>query len=105
MDASKAASEARQGLAESLRRLVGEADELLAAASATGDKAYDTARDHLAEQLQRMRSELEALEDAAGYATRKAARAADRTVHEHPYGAMAVAAAVGVLVGFLAARR
>lgn len=105
MDVSTAAAEARQGLAESLRRLVGEADELLAAASATGDKAYDTARDHLADQLHRMRTELQALEDAAAYGTRKAARAADRTVHEHPYGAMAAAAAVGVLIGFLAARR
>lgn len=105
MDVSTAAAEARQGLAESLRRLVGEADELLAAASATGDKAFDTARDHLTEQLGRLRSELGALEDAAAYGTRKAARAADRTVHEHPYGAMAVAAAVGVLLGFLAARK
>ena len=105
MDASTAAAEARQGLAESLRRLVGEADELLSAASATGDKAFDAARDHLTDQLGRMRSELEALEDAAAYGTRKAVRAADRSVHEHPYGAMAVAAAVGLLVGFLAARR
>jgi ElaB/YqjD/DUF883 family membrane-anchored ribosome-binding protein len=42
---------------------------------------------------------------ATGNKARQAARAADRTVHAHPYGAIGLAAAVGALVGFLAARR
>jgi ElaB/YqjD/DUF883 family membrane-anchored ribosome-binding protein len=33
------------------------------------------------------------------------ARQADETVQAHPYGAMGVAAAAGLLIGFLAARR
>ena len=36
---------------------------------------------------------------------RDKARATDSAVHEHPYGAMGIAAAVGLLIGFLAARR
>jgi len=52
-----------------------------------------------------MRSQLDELEDSAIHKARHAARATDRTVHSHPYGAMGIAAAAGLLIGFLAATR
>jgi ElaB/YqjD/DUF883 family membrane-anchored ribosome-binding protein len=33
------------------------------------------------------------------------AKAADEAVHEHPYQAMAIALGVGMIIGYLAARR
>lgn len=105
MDPVATAAEARQGLATSLRRLIGEAEDLLQAAADTGDEAFDTARERVSEQVRHMREELEDLEEAASRRARRAARAADRAVHDHPYGAMGLAAAVGLLIGVLVARR
>jgi ElaB/YqjD/DUF883 family membrane-anchored ribosome-binding protein len=95
----------KQGLAQSLRRMIDEADGLLKSAARTGDEAFDTMRDQFTDQVKQMRDQLDELEETAVYRARRAARAADHTVHEHPYGAMGVAAAVGLLVGVLIARR
>ena len=95
----------KQGLAQSLRKMIDEADGLLKSAAHTGDEACDTLREQFTDQVRQMRDQLDELEETAVYRARRAARAADRGVHEHPYGAMGVAAAVGLLVGVLIARR
>jgi ElaB/YqjD/DUF883 family membrane-anchored ribosome-binding protein len=95
----------KQGLAQSLRKMIDEADGLLKSAARTGDDAFDTMRDQFTDQVRQMRDQLDELEETAIYRARRAARVADRGVHEHPYGAMGVAAAVGLLVGVLLARR
>lgn len=105
MDTAASVADAKQSLAHNLRRMIDEADHLLAAAADTGDQAFDSARDQFSDQVRRMREQLDDLEETAIYRARRAARAANHTVHEHPYGAMGVAAAVGLLIGFLAARR
>jgi ElaB/YqjD/DUF883 family membrane-anchored ribosome-binding protein len=105
MNTAATVADAKQGLANNLRRMVEEADHLLASAADTGDQAFDAVRDQFSEQVRQMRAQLDDLEDAALYRARRAARAANHTVHEHPYGAMGVAAAVGLLIGFLASRR
>jgi ElaB/YqjD/DUF883 family membrane-anchored ribosome-binding protein len=105
MDATATAANAKQSLATSLRRMIDEADHLLSTAADTGDEAFDTVRDEFSEQVRKMRAQVEQLEDAAAYRARRAARLADRTVHDHPHGAMGAAAALGLLIGFLAARR
>lgn len=92
-------------LAQNLRRLMDEADALLKSAADTGDEAYEAVRDQFAHQVGQMREQLDDLERAAIYRARRAARAADLAVREHPYGAMGIAAAVGLLIGFLAASR
>lgn len=105
MDTAAAVADAKQGLATNLRRMIEEADHLLSSAANTGDQAFDAVRDQFSDQVRKMRDQLDDLEDAALYRAKRAARAANHTVHEHPYGAMGVAAAVGLLIGFLAARR
>lgn len=105
MDPTAAVADAKQGLATNLRRMIDEADHLLASAADTGDQAFDAVRDQFSDQVRKMRAQLDDVEDAAVYRARRVARAASHTVHEHPYSAMGVAAAVGLLVGFLAARR
>ncbi len=105
MDTTAAVADAKQGLATHLRRMIDEADHLLSTATDTGDQAFDAVRDQFSDQVRKMRSQLDDLEDTAVYRARRAARAANHTVHEHPYSAIGVAAAVGLLIGFLAARR
>jgi ElaB/YqjD/DUF883 family membrane-anchored ribosome-binding protein len=105
MNASIASLERRDGLAHNLRRMVKETENFLQAAAQTGDEKFMTIRGQLAEQVRNMRWQLDELEDNAVHKARHAARVADQTIHGHPYGAIGIAVAVGLLVGFLAARR
>jgi ElaB/YqjD/DUF883 family membrane-anchored ribosome-binding protein len=105
MNTSVPSLERRDGLAHNLRRMVEETENFLQAAAQTGDEKFMTIRGQLAEQVRNMRWQLDELEDNAVHKARHAARVADQTIHGHPYGAIGVAAAVGLLVGFLAARR
>jgi len=98
-------SDARQSLADNLRRMIDEADRLLKSVAASGDQKFQVVREKVVEQMQEMRGQLAELEEAGLQKAREMARTTDETVHAHPYGAMAVAAAAGVLIGFLAARR
>jgi len=91
--------------ADRLRHMVDEAEALLASAARTGDDRIDAVRERLAAQVRDMHAQLQQLEDDALHQARRAARNADHAVRSHPYGAMGAAAALGLLVGFLAARR
>jgi ElaB/YqjD/DUF883 family membrane-anchored ribosome-binding protein len=95
----------KQGLAQSLRHMVDEADRLLKSAAETGDEKFNAVRQQIVDQVREMRAQLDELEETAVYKARRAARVTDAAVHEHPYGAMGIAAAVGLLIGFLAATR
>ncbi len=95
----------KEGLAQSLRHVVAEADQFLKEAARSGDTRFDDMRSRIAEQVRELRFQLDELEDNAVHKARHAARTADLAVHNHPYGAVGIAAAVGLLIGFLAARR
>lgn len=107
MDASTITTEhgERNRLADSLNTLVAEAEQLLDTAQRNGSEQFVAARDRVERQLQRARTELDSLQDAAAYKLRRAARATDSAVHDHPYAALGLAVGVGVLIGALAARR
>ena len=92
-------------LAEDLRHVVDDADQLLKQAAGSGDAQFEALRDRFESQLRRMRLQLEDLEHDAVHKAREAARAADEIVHTHPYAAIGVAAAVGLLLGVVLARR
>lgn len=100
-----AAHQAKQALTQNLRRMIDETDQFLKSAAAKGDEKFDAVRDQMVQQVRRMRAQLDELEECALHQAKHAARSADRTVQAHPYGAMGLAAAAGLLIGFLAARR
>lgn len=102
---TSATPDAKRGLTQGLRHMIDEADQFLKSAAQSGDQKFDAARDKFIEQVREMRVQLDDLEDSARHKARQAARAADQTVQAHPYGAMGIAAAAGLLIGFLAARR
>jgi ElaB/YqjD/DUF883 family membrane-anchored ribosome-binding protein len=68
-------------------------------------RATDALRSRLEEQVRHLRRQLDELQENTLHHARHAARTADRTVQEHPYSAIGVAAAAGLLLGFLLARR
>ena len=81
---------------------IAEAARALMAATA------DVAGEKVAEARKRLADALERGQEIYGRVREQAvdcAKAADETVHEHPYQAMGVALGVGALLGYLCARR
>jgi len=95
----------RERLAHSLQQMVDEADHLLKNAQRSGSDQFTAARDKFERQLRHAKDELQRLEDAAIHNAKRAARATDHAVHEHPYAAMGIAAGAGLLIGLLISRR
>ncbi len=85
--------DAKRDWMEDLRNIVTEAQALLNALGAGGDDVAKQVHENLAEALDRARSSLGDLEDEAS-----------RYVRDNPWQSLALAAAIGVLVGVLVAR-
>jgi len=107
MDMSRNASDVMEQPAspQTLRLLVDQMDGYLRTAADTGDQKFNEARQRLTEQVQQMKSQLDDINEETLARLKRAARQADEQVKAHPYGAMGSAAALGLLVGYLAARR
>jgi ElaB/YqjD/DUF883 family membrane-anchored ribosome-binding protein len=99
------ASDIKASLGQGLRDRVDQAERLLKSVARTGDKRVDALRDRLVGQARQIRSQLDELEDRAAFRARRAVHRADRAVTSHPYSAIGIAVAIGVLAGILAARR
>jgi ElaB/YqjD/DUF883 family membrane-anchored ribosome-binding protein len=99
------ADQVRDRLTHSLEQMVDEADQLLKSAQHAGSDQFHEARAKFETQLRHARSELADVQHSAAANARRAARAADHAVHEHPYTAMGVTAGIGVLIGMLITRR
>lgn len=92
---------AKGKMADDLRMIVSDGEELLqAAASASGD-GFTAARAKFAEKVTSAKAKLA---EVAQPAVEKAGQA-DDYVHGSPWTAIGVAAAVGMVIGFLAAKR
>ena len=95
----------RERLVDDLANVLGEAEEMLQrAATETGDKARDL-RSQVETKLLRAKLRLQEIEGEAVDRAKAAARATDDYVHDHPWHAIGVAAAVGLAIGLLLNRR
>jgi ElaB/YqjD/DUF883 family membrane-anchored ribosome-binding protein len=96
---------ARDKLVDEFSAVLAEAEEMLKrAATETGDKARDL-RSQIETKLLQAKLNLQELEGQAVDQAKAAARATDDYVHDKPWQAVGVAAAVGFLVGLLIGRR
>jgi ElaB/YqjD/DUF883 family membrane-anchored ribosome-binding protein len=96
---------AKDQLVTDFRAVIADAEELLhATADDAGEKAT-AARAKIEERLRAARHRLADLEATIAARAREAAKATDAMVHEHPWKAVGVAAAVGFLLGLLVHRR
>jgi len=103
--AADQAAAARDRLAAELRSLVSDAEEMLKAASRTGNDQLNLVRERLERGVGAARDELNAFQEAALETARRTAADTNEYVHEHPWNAVGIAAAVGVLLGVLLTRR
>ena len=101
----QSAKNGQKRLAEDFKAVVNDAEELLRHAARDAGEGYNEARVRLEQSLKTARAELETLEKAVLDGTRRAARATDGYVHNHPWGSIGIGAGVGLLLGMLIARR
>ena len=92
-------------LVADLKVVVADAEELLrATASQAGEKVV-VARERIQASLASAKVKLSEAERAVLEQTKKAAKATDEYVHEHPWNAVAIAAGIGLILGLLISRR
>ena len=95
----------REKLSSDLKIVIADAEELLrATAGQMGEKAV-VARERIQESLRIAKDKLSRAEEVMIDKTKAAARATDDYVHDHPWGAVGIAAAVGLVIGMLISRR
>lgn len=95
----------REKLMEDMRVVVSDAEELLkATASQTGERIA-AARARATESLQAAKARLAEAQATVVEKVNVAAKSTDEYVHEKPWQAVGISAAVGVVIGMLIARR
>lgn len=95
----------RERLLSHLREAVTDAEQWLNTVTRDGSADIEHAKAAFKETLQTARTDLLKLEDSVLARGKLAARATDGYVHAHPWGAVAVGAAIGVAAGLLIAAK
>ena len=102
---AKSFERSREALVKDFGDVLSEAETLLKqAASETGTKASEL-RTQVEDKLRTAKLRLNDLQDEAIDRAKAAARVTDEYVHDNPWQAIGVAAAIGFLVGLLVSRR
>ena len=96
---------ARDQLVSDLKAVVADAEELLRATKDAAGERVSAARAKAEATLGKARAKLASAEEAAVERAKDAAKSADDYVHEHPWNAVGIAAAAGIVIGVLLARR
>ena len=92
-------------LMEDLRLVVTDAEELLRATAGQAGEKVAAARARAEESIDAAKTRIAQAGYAAAAQTREAAKATDTYVHDNPWTAIGVAAAVGIVIGVLLARK
>ncbi len=92
---------AKGKMADDLKMIVSDGEALLKTVAIASEDGYAAARARFAEQLTSVKAKLAEVSQPV----MKKARQADDYVHGSPWAAIGAAAAVGLLIGFLAAKR
>jgi ElaB/YqjD/DUF883 family membrane-anchored ribosome-binding protein len=88
-------------LIQDLKNVVADAEDLMKATAGEVSEKAKEARERLAAALSSARTSCSRLEEQAV----AGAKAADRTVREHPYESIGVAFGIGMIIGVLLGRK
>ncbi len=102
----KLANEAsKEQLIADFKVVMADAEALLKATANQGGEKLAEVRAKAEESLLVAKARIADAQEALMVRTREAAKATDVYVHEHPWNAVGVAAALGLFIGFLVGRR
>jgi ElaB/YqjD/DUF883 family membrane-anchored ribosome-binding protein len=102
---AKQFDQAGSRIAADFRAMIADSEDLLKAATTMSGEGLAAARVKFEQKVSRAKTALAEASQPMLDKTRETAAAADGYVREHPWSAIGVAVAAGLLVGFLAARR
>ena len=95
----------KEKLAQDLKIVISDAEELLRATASTAGERVAAAREKVQDSLDRAKVKLAEVEDVIIDRSKQAARATDEYVRENPWRAVGIAAGIGVIIGMLISRR
>ncbi len=98
-------NQAKSKMANDIKTVITDGEDLLKAAAEVSGEGFAVARQKFEKKLGSAKARLADTSRAAVEKTRETATAANRYVHGNPWPAVGIAAAAGILIGFLAARR
>ena len=104
-DLADSAAETKDQLVSNLRRVVSDAEDLLAATAGQTDTKITELRARAKENLHLAREKLADADAALRARARQAAEYTDEYVHDNPWSSIGAAAALGLLIGVLLGRR
>ena len=104
-DLVDSATETKDQLVSNLRRVVSDAEDLLAATAGQTDSKITELRARAKENLSMAREKLADADAVVRARARQAAAVTDEYVHDNPWSSIGAAAALGILVGVLLGRR
>ncbi|MBS0401587.1 MAG: DUF883 family protein [Proteobacteria bacterium] len=104
-DMADSAVEAKEELVANLRRVISDAEDLLAATAGDSDSRIAELRARAKQNLAVAREKLADADAALRAGARRAMNVTDDYVHENPWSSIGAAAAVGMLIGVLLGRR
>ncbi len=92
-------------MARDVQNVVSDAQELLKTVQTEGESRIAEMRGKVQDQIETARHKMTDLQRTVADGADLAVRSTDAYVHANPWTAIGIGAAVGLLVGFLAARR
>lgn len=104
-DLAESATETKDQLVANLRRVVSDAEDLLAATAGQTDTKITELRARARENLLLAREKLADADAVLRARARQAAEYTDEYVHDNPWSSIGAAAALGILIGVLLGRR
>ena len=104
-DLADSATETKDQLVANLRRVVSDAEDLLAATAGQTDSKITELRARAKDNLLLAREKLADADAAVRARARQAAAVTDEYVHDNPWSSIGAAAALGILIGVLLGRR
>ena len=105
MDSASKIGQSRDRLMADLRMVVRDAEELLATAGHEAGDGFKAAKAKMEASLKSAKEELVHAEEVALSKAKEVAQSADQYVKAHPWQSVGMAAAVGVILGFLISRK
>ncbi len=98
-------SNSQGAIARDFQNVVTDAQELLKTVEREGEASFGEAKSKLVGSLDAAKAKLGEYQASAAQAGRQYAEQTDKYVHDHPWKAVGVGAALGAVLGFLLARR
>jgi ElaB/YqjD/DUF883 family membrane-anchored ribosome-binding protein len=92
-------------LVADLQLLVSDAEAILQATAADAGEKASAARTRIRDTLREARAQIERVEEKVVFEAKMVAHETDRFVHDRPWQAMGIAAAVGLVIGVLIGRK